>query len=408
MNRWKVPLSEIDIGEEEILAVADVLRSRWLSMGPVTAEFERGFAESVGVKHAFAVANCTAALHLASLAIGLGPGDRAICPSLTFVATANAIRYAGAVPIFADITSADNLNISPEDIERKVDASTKAIYVVHYAGYPCAMDSILSIARRHNIYVIEDAAHALGAATYVQSETDGGQETVLRQCGAIGDIGCFSFFGNKNMVTGEGGMLTTNNDDLAEEVRVLRSHGMTTLTWDRDQGHSFSYDVIGLGYNYRFDEMRSAIGLIQLKKLELNNQRRAAATSLYKEKLADIDEIYIPFREVQSTPAYHLFPIILREGIDRYAFMEFMRSNGIQTSIHYPPIHTFSAYKNVPQSANRLCVTEDIQKRIVTLPLYPNLEEGHIDYIARTIKDWISSENQLHNDIAVENKAFMS
>jgi dTDP-4-amino-4,6-dideoxygalactose transaminase len=392
LNRWKVPLSDIDIGEEEILAVADVLRSRWLSMGPVTAEFERRFAQYVGVKHAFAVANCTAALHLASLAVGLGPGDHAICPSLTFVATANAIRYAGAVPIFADITSKDDLNISPEEIERKIDPSTRAISVVHYGGYPCAMDSILSIAQRHNIYVIEDAAHALGAATYVQSDTSDGQVKVLRRCGALGDIGCFSFFANKNMVTGEGGMLTTNRDDLAEQVRILRSHGMTTLTWDREQGHSFSYDVIGLGYNYRFDEIRSAIGLIQLKKLELNNQKRAAATSFYKEKLADIAEIYIPFGEVQSRPAYHLFPILLSENIDRYAFMEFMRAHGIQTSIHYPPIHTFSAYRNVSNSANGLSVTEDIQKRIVTLPLYPNLEEHHIDYIARTIKDWISKK----------------
>jgi dTDP-4-amino-4,6-dideoxygalactose transaminase len=361
-------------------------------MGPVTAEFERRFAQYVGVKHAFAVANCTAALHLASLAVGLGPGDHAICPSLTFVATANAIRYAGAVPIFADITSKDDLNISPEEIERKIDPSTRAISVVHYGGYPCAMDSILSIAQRHNIYVIEDAAHALGAATYVQSDTSDGQVKVLRRCGALGDIGCFSFFANKNMVTGEGGMLTTNRDDLAEQVRILRSHGMTTLTWDREQGHSFSYDVIGLGYNYRFDEIRSAIGLIQLKKLELNNQKRAAATSFYKEKLADIAEIYIPFGEVQSRPAYHLFPILLSENIDRYAFMEFMRAHGIQTSIHYPPIHTFSAYRNVSNSANGLSVTEDIQKRIVTLPLYPNLEEHHIDYIARTIKDWISKK----------------
>jgi dTDP-4-amino-4,6-dideoxygalactose transaminase len=404
LNRWKVPLSDIDIGEEEILAVADVLRSRWLSMGPVTAEFERRFAEHVGVKHAFAVTNCTAALHLASLAVGLGPGDHAICPSLTFVATANGIRYAGAVPVFADITSVDDLNISPEDIERKVDASTKAICVVHYAGYPCAMDSILSIARRHNIYVIEDAAHALGAATYVKSDTDGGQETVLRKCGAIGDIGCFSFFANKNMVTGEGGMLTTNRDDLAGQIRILRSHGMTTLTWDREQGHSFSYDVIGLGYNYRFDEIRSAIGLTQLKKLDSNNQKRATATSLYKEKLADIDEIYIPFREVQSRPAYHLFPIILSESIDRVAFMKFMQANGIQTSIHYPPIHTFSAYRNVSDSANRLSVTEDIQKRIVTLPLYPNLGEHDIDYIARTIKDWITKGSRLHKTGSVANK----
>jgi len=395
LNRWKVPLSDIDIGEDEIQAVAEVLRSRWLSMGPVTEEFERRFAEYVGVKYAFAVANCTAALHLASLAIDLGPGDRAICPSLTFVATANAIRYVGAEPVFADITSVDNLNISPEDIERKIDSSTKAIYVVHYGGYACAMDSILSIARCHNLYVIEDAAHALGAATYGQLDKNIGQTKMLRQCGAIGDIGCFSFFANKNMVTGEGGMLTTNGDDLAERIRLLRSHGMTTLTWDREQGHSFSYDVVELGYNYRFDEMRSAIGLVQLKKLEANNNRRAAVTGLYKERLADIAEIHIPFREVSSKPSYHLFPILLRKGIDRSAFMEFMRGNGIQTSIHYPPIHTFSAYKNSCESAHNLQITEEIQKRIVTLPLYPELEERDVDYVSRTIEDGLMKQRSI-------------
>ena len=390
LTRWKVPLSDIDIGEEEIRAVTGVLRSRWLSMGPVTAEFESQFAQYVGVKHAFAVANCTAALHLASVAVGLRPGDRAICPSLTFVATANAIRYTGAVPILADITSENDLNISPEEIERKIDSSTKAISVVHYGGYPCAMESILSIAKRHDLYIIEDAAHALGAATYVRLDSGDGKKTVLRQCGALGDVGCFSFFANKNMVTGEGGMLTTNRDDVAEKIRILRSHGMTTLTWDREQGHSFSYDVVGLGYNYRFDEMRAAIGLIQLKKLEFNNQRRAVATSVYKKKLAEIDEIHIPFGEVQSRPAYHLFPIILDVNIGRNAFMEFMQENGIQTSIHYPAIHTFSAYRDVCDSGNDLTVTKDIAKRIVTLPLYPNLEEHHIDYIVRTIKRYFT------------------
>jgi dTDP-4-amino-4,6-dideoxygalactose transaminase len=250
------------------------------------------------------------------------------------------------------------------------------------------MDSILSIAKRHNLYVIEDAAHALGAAIYARSGNNDGGGKVLRQCGALGDIGCFSFFANKNMVTGEGGMLTTNRDDLAEKIRILRSHGMTTLTWDREQGHSFSYDVVGLGYNYRFDEMRAAIGLIQLKKLELNNQKRATASRLYREKLAAIEELHIPFGEVQARSAHHLFPIILGTNIDRHAFMEFMQANGIQTSIHYPPIHTFSGYRDVSDSADDLFVTNEIQKRIVTLPLYPNLGEHDIDYIARSIKDY--------------------
>ena len=295
MANWKVPLADIDLGAEEVEAVTDVLHSRWLSMGPVTAEFERYFAEYIGVKHAFAVANCTAALHLAHLALGAGPCDKVICPSLTFVATANAIRYTGATPVFADITSVDDLNNAPDDIAAKIDVSTKGICVLHYGGYACDMERIMDIAQKHKLYVVEDAAHAPGAATWLRDQTTVRGERVLRKCGSIGDIGCFSFFSNKNMATGEGGMMTTNSDVLAEKIKLLRAHGMTSLTWDRDQGHSFSYDVVALGYNYRIDEIRSAIGRVQLRKLESNNSRRAEITHIYRERLQDIEAISIPF-----------------------------------------------------------------------------------------------------------------
>jgi dTDP-4-amino-4,6-dideoxygalactose transaminase len=223
---WKVPLADIDLREDEIRAVTDVLRSKWLSMGPVTAEFEQQFATMVGVKHALAVTNCTAALHLAHLALGAGPGDTVICPSLTFVATANAIRYTGAVPVFADVTSVENCNISLESLATCLDTTTKGICVVHYGGYPCDMDSIMALARRHGLYVVEDVAHAPGAGCSVTlpgDGQDGSGERVFKQCGNIGDIGCFSFFSNKNLTTGEGGMLTTNNDELAERLKLLRS-----------------------------------------------------------------------------------------------------------------------------------------------------------------------------------------
>lgn len=254
-----MPLADIDLDEEDARAVVEVLRSKWLSMGPVTAEFERRFADYIGVKHAFAVVNCTAALHLAHVALGAGAGDTVICPSLTFVATANAIRYTGATPVFADITSADDLNVCPDDIEAKIDDTTKGICVVHYGGYPCDMDRIMAIARRHHLYVVEDAAHAPGAACWVTLPPSAAStgERVVKKCGSIGDIGCFSFFSNKNMTTGEGGMLTTDNDAIADRLRLLRSHGMTSLTWDRERGHSFSYDVTDTGYNYRLDEMRA-------------------------------------------------------------------------------------------------------------------------------------------------------
>lgn len=387
MTNWKVPLADLDIGEAEVQAVAEVLRSKWLSMGPVTAEFERHFAEYIGAKYAFAVANCTAALHLAHLALGAGPGDTVICPSLTFVATANAIRYTGAIPVFADITSEDDLNVSPDDIEAKIDQTTKGICVMHYGGYPCDMERILDIARRHHLYVVEDAAHAPGAACWV---TAGGQKTI-RKCGNIGDIGCFSFFSNKNMTVGEGGMLTTNNADLADKIKLLRSHGMTTLTWDRDRGHSFSYDVVNVGYNYRIDEMRSALGLVQLNKLEKNNLRRAEISNIYCERLLGIRDIHLPFSKTDSISSHHIFPILLRKGEDKDHFMNMMKQKGIQTSMHYPPVHTFMAYKDLHQN-HALPYTDDVGEREVTLPLYAELRREQIDAVVEAIQAWAISE----------------
>jgi dTDP-4-amino-4,6-dideoxygalactose transaminase len=228
---WRVPLSDIDFDVEEEQAVLEVVRSRWLSMGAVTHEFEGEFAAFTGAKHALAVTNGTAALHLACLAAGLGPGDEVIVPSLTFVATANAVRYTGAEPVFADIESLDWLTIAPAAIEACITPRTRAILVMHYAGYACDMPAILEIAGRHNLSVLEDAAHAVG------SELGG------RRLGTWGSIGCYSFFSNKNMTTGEGGMLVTEDDALAERLRVLRSHGMTSLSWDRHQGHAWSCPV---------------------------------------------------------------------------------------------------------------------------------------------------------------------
>ena len=207
---WKYPLSDIDIDKREIEAVKEVLCLKWLTMGEVTQKFEDEFQKFIGVKHAIAVTNCTAALHLALKGLGIGHGDEVIVPSLTFVATSNAILYVDAKPVFADITSLDNWNISPEDIEKKISSRTKAIIVMHYGGYPCDMDSINYIAEKHNLFVIEDAAHAPGA------EYNG------KKCGSLSDVGCFSFFSNKNMTTGEGGMITTDDDALANKIRLMR------------------------------------------------------------------------------------------------------------------------------------------------------------------------------------------
>jgi len=372
---WRVPLSDIDLGEEEITAVEEVLRSRWLSMGSVTKRFERAAAEYLGAKHVFAVANGTTALHLAYAALKLGTGDEVILPSLTFVATANAVLYTGATPVFADIASLDDLNISPEEIERRITSRTRAIAVMHYGGYPCNMEAILEIARRHRLAVVEDAAHAPGT---VYGE---------RKAGTWGDVGCFSFFANKNLVTGEGGLVVTDRDDLADRIQLLRSHGMTTLTWDRHRGHAYSYDVIALGYNYRLDEMRAALGLVQLRKLEANNRRRAEITQAYRQMLAGIPGIQLPFLTHPGRSACHLFPILLTGEVARSIFIERMRSAGIQTSIHYPPIHLFTYYQErFGYGQGYLPLTENVGRQEVTLPLYSEMTDGQVEMVVAAVR----------------------
>ncbi len=373
---WRIPLADIDFGLEEEQAVQGVIRSRWLSMGEQTQNFEKEFAAFIGAKHAIAVTNATAALHLACLAVGLKPKDEVILPSLTFVATANAVRYTGAIPVFADIESLDSLTISPASIERCITDRTRAILIMHYAGYSCDMSAILEIARRHDLAVIEDSAHAIG------SELDG------RKLGAWGQIGCFSFFSNKNMTTGEGGMLTTDDDALAERLRILRSHGMTSLSWDRHKGHAWSYDVVDLGYNYRIDEMRSALGRVQLRKVSANNQRRGVLTALYRELLAELaPEIRMPFAAQRGTSCYHILPVLLPEGMDRIRFMEGMKARGVQTSIHYPPVHQFEIYRKAARWIKHLLpLTDQAASREVTLPLYPAMTDADVEWVAQSVR----------------------
>ncbi len=373
---WLIPLGDIDFGVEEETAVLDVLRSRWLTMGGVSQSFEKEFAEMVGSRHGIAVNNATAALHLACVACGIGPGDEVIVPSLTFVATANAVRYTGATPVFADIVSENDLTISVKSIEDCLTEKTRAIIVMHYGGYACDMQAIMAFANQHGLAVIEDAAHSAGASL------DG------RGLGSWGQVGCYSFFSNKNMTTGEGGMLVTDDDAIADRLRNLRSHGMTAMTWERHKGHAWSYDVTALGYNYRIDEIHSAIGRVQLSKLAYNNTRRAKAVARYQELLQELaPTITVPFQSHRGNSAYHIFPILLPIGTDRLAFMEIMKAQRIQTSIHYPPIHKFSAYAEIDQS-NRpsLPITEHVVAREVTLPLYPGLSENDVLTVVQAVQ----------------------
>ena len=373
---WIVPLSDVQFGSEEINAVTAVLESGWLTMGEVTAEFEKEFAAYTGAKHALAVSNATVALHMACLALGVGPGDEVIVPSLTFVATANAVRYTGATPVFADITSENDLTISLASLERALTPRTKAVIVMHYAGYPCDMPRILAWADAHGLPVIEDAAHAAG------SFLDG------KHLGTFGKAGCFSFFSNKNLSTGEGGMIVTDDDALAEQFHLLRSHGMTSLTWDRHQGHAWSYDVVATGYNYRIDEIRSALGREQLRKLPANNARRRELTALYRDLLAELcPALSVPFADHPGISAGHIMPALLPRSADRLRFMEGMKARGIQTSIHYPPVHSFTSFKGSAIGADRLPLTDEVAAREVTLPLYPTLTDAQLRLVVESARD---------------------
>lgn len=370
----RVPLSDMAYGPEEEQAALDVIKSRWLTMGSVTKQLESEFSQFTGVKHALAVSNGTHALHLACLALGLGPGDEVIAPALTFVASTNAVLYTNAEVRFAEIIGKSDLNISPEAIQTQITPRTKAILVVHYGGYPCRMPDVMALARSYGLAVIEDAAHAPGASL------EG------RALGTWGDVGCFSFFSNKNLATGEGGMVITGRDDIAEKLRVLRSHGMTTLTWERHRGHAYTYDVVALGNNYRIDEIRAALGLAQLKKLEVNNARRKAITERYREGLLQTQfaGVEVPFLDTPGQPSYHIFPMLLPEDVNRQAFMEAMRNLGVQTSIHYPPIHTFSYYRQRYPGIS-LPTTEAVASREVTLPLYPGMKDEDVDFVLSAI-----------------------
>lgn len=378
MGQWKIPLFNSNYSSDEIKAATKVLESRWLTLGEVTHQFETQFCNFIKVRHGYAVSSGTTALHLANVALNIGPGDEVIVPAFTFIASVNSIIYTGATVVFADITSEDDLTISPQDIEKKITPKTKAILVVHYAGYPCDMEKIMKLAKQHNLFVVEDAAHAPGAKLNGIS------------CGVFGDCGCFSFYSNKNLATGEGGMIVTNRDDLSEKIKLLRSHGMTTLSLDRYKGHAYSYDVVELGFNYRVTEISSALGLVQLDKLEATNRRRKELVEYYVKKIGNLEAIKIPFRKHVGESSYHVFPIILNPRYNREQFMEFLKENGIQTSIHYPPAHKFTYHKKYLQANHNLPITEDIAKREITLPLYPELTFDEIDFIVDVIRKFVN------------------
>jgi dTDP-4-amino-4,6-dideoxygalactose transaminase len=367
---WKVPLFDTHFSAQEEDAVLRPLRRGWLSSGPEVEAFEHEFAVACKAPHAVAVASGTAALHLACMSLGIGPGDEVLCPSLTFVADANAVRYIGAIPVLCECAGADDLTIDPVHAAQCITEKTRAIIVVHYAGFACDMKAIMALAKEHNLVVIEDCAHALFTRI---------GETC---CGLFGQAGCFSFYPNKNMTTAEGGMVITGNADLAQRLRRLRSHGQTVSTIERHYGEALSYDVRGMGFNYRLDEIRAALGRAQLQGLpeSLEKRRRVRAKMIASLDSLPVD---IPFKEVGTeSVGLHIFPVLLPVGCDREKVMNHMKEMGVQTSIHYPPIHglvEFGAKRGV------LPITEDIGDRELTLPFFPEITDAQIALVSESL-----------------------
>ena len=371
MPAWQVPLADVSVSEADIAVVADVYRSGWLSMGPRTEEFERALAEYVGARHALATANGTAALHLICLAAGLGPGDEVIVPSLTFVASANAIAYTGGKPVFADIVALERPWMSVAAVEASITPRTKAIMAVAYGGNPGDISELRALAAARDLTLLEDAAHAIGA------RHDG------RHLGTFGHAGAFSFFSNKNLAVGEGGAVVTDDDALAEHVRLNRSHGMTTLTWDRHRGHASGYDVVALGFNHRIDEPRAALLTTRLARLDAENARRHELDLRYREKLAELEGV-VP----TDPPALHIFTVVVDEAVPRDALRASLAGRGIQTSVHYPPIHRFSIYEN---GAPDLPLTEAYSDRAITLPLFADMTEAQQDLVIDALRDELTA-----------------
>jgi dTDP-4-amino-4,6-dideoxygalactose transaminase len=367
---WRVPLADVVIDAAEIERVADTYRSGWLSMGPRTEELEAALRAYTRSPHVVATANCTAALHLACMACELGEGDEVVVPSLSFVATANAIRYTGATPVFADIAALDSPWLSAAAAEAALTERTKAIMTMSYGGHPGQTDALAELAERRGLLLLEDAAHGLGGSS--------GRGPL----GTIGIAGAYSFFSNKNLPVGEGGALVSRDDAIAERARLLRSHGMTTLTWDRHRGHSFGYDVVDLGFNYRIDEARATLATARLERLDADNVKRGKLDGAYREALADVDGVAPTMPPpVAGASAHHVFTVVLDQGIDRDALRASLAEAGVQTSMHYPPIHLFSIYAGDWD----LPLTEDYAGRAVTLPLFPHMTVAQLELVVEAL-----------------------
>lgn len=382
-----IPFHRPSIGDEEIREVEATLRSGWLTTGPRTAQFEREFAEYAGAPHAVAVNSATAGLHVALAALGIGDGDEVITTPLTFCSTVHTILHVGATPVLADIGG--DANIDPEQIAKRITSRTRAIVPVHMAGLPCDMDAIWDLARRHGLFVIEDAAHAAGAAY------KGRRIGAANDDKPSSDAVVFSFYATKNLTTGEGGMITTGNPELAAKMRMLSLHGLSRDAWNRyTERGSWYYEVAARGFKYNLSDLQSAIGIHQLRKLESFLATRERYARIYNRILADCSEIEFPFDNASCRNAWHLYMLQLnldRLQIDRSEFIEELRRLGIGTSVHFIPIplHPYFSELGLAQYDCRRALA--LYPRLVSLPLYPAMTEDQISFVAESVRNVLAS-----------------
>jgi dTDP-4-amino-4,6-dideoxygalactose transaminase len=376
MSGWRVPLTEIAVPEEDVQAVLDCLESGWLTMGPRTKAFEDALAAYVDTPHAITVSSGTAALHLACVAAGLGAGDEVIVPAFTFVASAAAARYVGAEPVLCDVRSVHDFNIDPADVARRITPRTRAVVAVHFGGYPADVAALRTLCDEHELVLIEDCAQAIGARL-----DDSG-----RQAGTVGELGAFSFFSKKQLCVGEGGMVTTADDQMAERVRLFRSHAMTSSTWDRHRGHDPAYDVVDIGFNYRLDEPRAALGLSRLARLAQSIEARRASVRAYRERLAEVPGIELPFTDEDVERSSHFaFPVLLADRETRDRFRDHLKDNGIQTT-WYPALHTFTEYQRYAPADGLPRATETAQRHCA-LPLSSSTTESEVEMVVDAVRN---------------------
>ncbi|MEH3144369.1 MAG: DegT/DnrJ/EryC1/StrS family aminotransferase [Methylobacterium frigidaeris] len=368
-------VSEPTLGPEEAAALARVVEGGWITQGERVRAFERAFAEMHGAEDAVAVSSCTAALHLILHGLGIGPGDEVLVPALTFVASANCVLYVGATPVFVDVEAPDLPLMSLADAAARCTARTKAVILVHFAGYEPDREAWRAFARERGLRLVEDAAHAAG----------------LPGAGTFGDAAAFSFYGNKNMTTAEGGMVLATDEGVRETIRRARAHGMTSGAHQRLATRAAAYDVIGLGFNYRLDELRAAIGLVQLARLPEWNRRRGALAALYRSGLRRAcPEVTVPF-EADRPSVHHIMPVLLPPGTDRQRVVDGLWARDIQTTLHYPPVHHLSFYAARCPGLH-LPATEDFARRELTLPLHPAMRDDDVAEVVDALTDLVRAQ----------------